>query len=295
MSNYVIETTELTKYYGKNKGIVDLNLHVEENEFYGFIGPNGAGKSTTIRTLLGLIAPTSGSATIFGKDCVKEKNCILKEIGYMPSEAMFYQNMKVEEIIKLSAKLHEKNCDAEAKRLCERLQLDTKKRVEELSLGNRKKVSIVCALQHKPKLFIMDEPTSGLDPLMQKEYFALLKEHQAEGATVFLSSHVLSEVQHYCTRAAIIRDGVLIAQDSVESFLEASTKKVILRGVSEAPKLHGVKKVEKSDQSVSFLYGGEMKALIAGLQGLDISDMTITEPELEEIFMHIYAGGGEKR
>ena len=295
MSNYVIETTELTKYYGKNKGIVDLNLHVEENEFYGFIGPNGAGKSTTIRTLLGLIAPTSGSASIFGKDCIKEKNSILKDIGYMPSEAMFYQNMKVEEIIKLSAKLHEKNCDAEAKRLCERLQLDTKKRVEELSLGNRKKVSIVCALQHKPKLFIMDEPTSGLDPLMQKEYFALLKEHQAEGATVFLSSHVLTEVQHYCTKAAIIRDGMLIAQDSVESFLETSTKKVILRGVSEAPKLQGVKKVEKSDQSVSFLYGGEMKALIAGLQGLDISDMTITEPELEEIFMHIYAGGGEKR
>lgn len=295
MSNYVIETKELTKYYGKSKGIVDLNLHVEENEFYGFIGPNGAGKSTTIRTLLGLIAPTSGSATIFGKDCIKERNSILKEIGYMPSEAMFYQNMKVEEIIKLSAKLHEKNCDVEAKRLCERLQLDTKKRVEELSLGNRKKVSIVCALQHKPKLFIMDEPTSGLDPLMQKEYFSLLKEHQAEGATVFLSSHVLSEVQHYCTRAAIIRDGVLIAQDSVESFLEASTKKVMLRGVSEAPALHGIKKVEKTDQSVSFLYGGEMKALIAGLQGMDISDMTITEPELEEIFMHIYAGGGEKQ
>ena len=294
MGNYVIETKELTKYYGKHKGIVNLNLQVEENEIYGFIGPNGAGKSTTIRTLLGLIAPTSGSATIFGKDFIKGKNSILKEIGYMPSEAMFYQSMRVDEIIKLSAKLHERNCDAEAKHLCERLQLDTKKKIEELSLGNRKKVSIVCALQHNPKLFIMDEPTSGLDPLMQKEYFALLKEHQAQGATVFLSSHVLSEVQHYCTRAAIIRDGQLIAQDSVESFLDVSTRKVVLRGVSEAPKLHGVKKVEKSEQSVSFLYGGDMKELIAGLQGMDIKDMTITEPELEEIFMHIYTRGGEK-
>jgi ABC-2 type transport system ATP-binding protein len=294
MSNYVIETRELSKYYGKHKGIEKLNLQVEENEIYGFIGPNGAGKSTTIRTLLGLIAPTCGSATIFGKDFIKEKDGILKEIGYMPSEAMFYQSMRVEEIIKLSAKLHERNCDTEAKRLCERLQLDTKKKIEELSLGNRKKVSIVCALQHNPKLFIMDEPTSGLDPLMQKEYFALLKEHQAQGATIFLSSHVLSEVQHYCSRAAIIRDGHLIAQDSVESFLDASTKKVVLRGVSEAPKLNGVKKVEKLDQAVSFLYGGDMRELITGLQGMDIRDMTITEPELEEIFMHIYTGGGEK-
>ncbi|MGN0622566.1 MAG: ABC transporter ATP-binding protein, partial [Oscillospiraceae bacterium] len=213
----VIETKKLTKSYGKARGITELDLTVNEGEFFGFIGPNGAGKSTTIRTLLGLIFPTSGEAKVFGKDIVRDKTEILARVGYMPSEAAFYNGMRVKEVIALSAKLRKADCSAEAVRLCERLELDTEKRIEELSLGNRKKVAVVCALQHKPDLCVLDEPTSGLDPLMQKEFFNILNERHAAGATIFLSSHVLSEIQKYCSRAAIIKEGRLIALDSVEN------------------------------------------------------------------------------
>lgn len=166
----IIKAAKLTKYYGKARGIIDLDLTVAQGEFFGFIGPNGAGKSTTIRTLLGLIAPTSGTAMVFGKDVTKEKESILQDIGYLPSEALFYQGMKVEDVLKLSADLRKKDCTAESKLLCERLRLDTARRIDDLSFGNRKKVAIVCALQHRPKLLVLDEPTGGLDPLMQKEF-----------------------------------------------------------------------------------------------------------------------------
>lgn len=161
-----IKITKLSKYYGKNRGIVDLDLSVGKGEFFGFIGPNGAGKSTTIRTLLGLIAPTGGGAQILGMNIVKDKQAILQKVGYLPSEAAFYSGMRVKDVLKLSADLRKTDCSTEAKLLCERLQLDTARKVEELSFGNRKKVSIVCALQHCPELLILDEPTGGLDPLM---------------------------------------------------------------------------------------------------------------------------------
>lgn len=292
MSN-VIEVRNLTKKYGKSRGVTKLNLNVEKNDFFGFIGPNGAGKSTTIRTILGLIKPTLGTAEVFGMDSLKFRDKILREVGYMPSEAMFYNGMKVEEIINFSARLRNENCTKEVKILCDRLQLDLKKRVEELSLGNRKKVSIICALQHKPKLYILDEPTSGLDPLMQKEFFSLLKERQKEGATIFLSSHILSEIQHYCTKAAIIREGRLIVQDSVELFIGKATKQVNIHGITHLPDIKEIKKAEISGDSVSFIYDGEIKNLISALSGLDIKDMTITEPDLETIFMDIYKTGGE--
>ncbi|MFR4582839.1 ABC transporter ATP-binding protein [Clostridium cadaveris] len=292
MSN-VIEVRNLTKKYGKSRGVIKLNLNVEKNDFFGFIGPNGAGKSTTIRTILGLIKPTLGTAEVFGMDSLKFRDKILREVGYMPSEAMFYNGMKVEEIINFSARLRNENCTKEVKILCDRLQLDLKKRVEELSLGNRKKVSIICALQHKPKLYILDEPTSGLDPLMQKEFFSLLKERQKEGATIFLSSHILSEIQHYCTKAAIIREGRLIVQDSVESFIGKATKQVNIHGITHLPDIKEIKKAEISGDSVSFIYDGEIKNLISALSGLDIKDMTITEPDLETIFMDIYKTGGK--
>ena len=191
----IIQTEHLTKYYGKARGIIDMNLSVEVGDIFGFIGPNGAGKSTAIRTLLGLISPTSGNARIFDKDIIHGCIDILSRIGYMPSEAMFYHGMKVDEILHLSASLRQKNCRTEIRRLCERFELNTKKKVEELSLGNRKKVSIVCAFMHQPDLYILDEPTSGLDPLMQKAFFELIHERNKEGATIFLSSHVLSEIQ----------------------------------------------------------------------------------------------------
>ncbi|MDD6880358.1 MAG: ABC transporter ATP-binding protein [Firmicutes bacterium] len=288
-----IKTNNLTKYYGKARGITELNLSVEEGEFFGFIGPNGAGKSTTIRTLLGLISPTSGNAEIFGKDIINEKEAILQNVGYLPSEALFYQGMKVKDILKLSADMRKKNCKAEAELLCERLQLDLSRKVDELSFGNRKKVAIVCALQHKPELLVLDEPTGGLDPLMQKEFFDILRERNKEGATVFLSSHVLSEVQRNCTRAAIIRDGRIIACDSVDVLAKTSAKRVTVHGMVNLENLDGVRDRNDMEESVSFLYGGDMDSLLRVLSSGQVKDLTVTEPDLEEVFLHYYEKDGE--
>ena len=192
--NKIIEIHNLTKYYGKHRGVSDVSFQVEEGDIFGFLGPNGAGKSTTIRSMLGLIQFHKGSIYIFGKDIKKEKKEILSDVGYMPSETMFYSVMKVKDLIKMAADVRKEDCRAEAQKLCERLQVDVNKKVCDLSLGNRKKVGIVCAMQHKPKLFVFDEPTSGLDPLMQTEFFRLIQEYVAQGATCLLSTHVLSEV-----------------------------------------------------------------------------------------------------
>ncbi len=288
-----IRTTGLTKYYGKARGIIDLNLSVREGEFFGFIGPNGAGKSTTIRTLLGLIKPTGGSGVIFDKDIVREKHDILNEVGYLPSEAVFYTGMRVRDILKLSAELRKKNCIKEAKNLCERLQLDTTRKVEELSFGNRKKVAIVCALQHDPKLLVLDEPTSGLDPLMQREFFSILRERNQEGTTIFLSSHILSEIQRNCTRAAIVREGRMTACNSVEELVKTSAKRVVVHGSVDPQELPGIRDMQQVDNGISFLYTGDMNALVRMLAKNHITDLTVTEPDLEEIFMHYYQDGGD--
>ncbi len=291
----IIKTTKLTKYYGKARGIVDLDLTVMQGEFFGFIGPNGAGKSTTIRTLLGLIAPTSGSAMVFGKDVAKEKDSILQDIGYLPSEALFYHGMKVKDVLKLSADLRKKDCTAESKILCERLQLDTSRKVDELSFGNRKKVAIVCALQHRPNLLVLDEPTSGLDPLMQKEFFDILRERNKKGATIFLSSHVLSEIQRNCTRAAIIRDGRIIVCSSVDDLSSTSAKRITVHGIVNLEHMGGVRDRKDTEDSVSFLYSGDMNSLLRALSAGQVNDLTVTEPDLEEVFLHYYEKGGEAR
>lgn len=295
MSMNAIETNKLTKYYGKSRGIIDLDLSVEQGEFFGFIGPNGAGKSTTIRTLLGLIRPTTGSAKILGKDILTEKEAILAQVGYLPSEAMFYSGMRVKDVIKLSADLRKKDCRKEAEKLCRRLDLDTSKKVEELSFGNRKKVSIVCALQHKPAVCILDEPTSGLDPLMQREFFSILKERHEQGTTIFLSSHILSEIQRNCTRAAIIREGRIIACDSVEVLGRTNAKRIHIQGDLDLSSLSGIKDLKRSEHGMSFLFGGDINDLIRVLSGQDIHDLSIAEPDLEEIFMHYYVDGGESK
>ena len=288
-----IKTTNLTKYYGKARGIVGLYLNIEKGEFFGFIGPNGAGKSTTIRTLLGLIAPTGGSGKIFGMDIGKDKEAILKRVGYLPSEAVFYQGMKVRDLLKLSAELRKKDCRDEADLLCERLQLDGKRKVEELSFGNRMKVAIVCALQHKPELLILDEPTGGLDPLMQKEFFDILQERNKEGTTIFLSSHVLSEIQRNCTRAAIIRDGRIIACDSVEALSKTKAKRISVQGQVHLEALDGIRDRKDSEDGVSFLFSGCMDDLIQILSAGHVTDLTVTEPDLEEIFLHYYEKDGD--
>lgn len=290
---YAIQTTNLTKYYGKSRGIVDLNLTVKKGEFFGFIGPNGAGKSTCIRTLLGLIKCSSGSATVLGLDIEQDKTEILKRVGYMPSETMFYAGMRVKDVLKLSADLRKVNCSEEAQILCERLQLDVNKKVEELSYGNKKKVSIVCALQHKPELLVLDEPTGGLDPLMQREFFQILQERNAEGTTIFLSSHILAEVQRNCTRAGIIREGRLIACDSVEALSQTKAKRVNVQGDVNIEELTQVRDLRQTENGFTFLYSGEVKQLLEVLSKQPIIDLSISEPDLEEIFMHYYVDGGE--
>ena len=283
-----IKTNKLNKFYGKSRGIIDISLSVEEGDFFGFIGPNGAGKSTTIRILLGLISATGGTAEVLGQDITKNKTEILNEIGYLPSETMFYNGMRVRDVIKLSADLRKKDCSEEAKKLCDRLELDTSKKIEELSLGNRKKVGIVCAMQHKPKLYILDEPTSGLDPLMQLEFYSVLKERNEEGATVFLSSHILSEVQRYCKHAAVIREGKLLVSDSVEKLGHTGAKRVTLQGINKLSGIENIRDVKSGDNTVSFLYSGKPDILLKKLSELPITDITIAEPGLEEVFMHYY-------
>lgn len=290
-----IKTQGLTKYYGRARGIIDLDLSVEQGEFFGFIGPNGAGKSTTIRTLLGLIKCSSGSASIFGRDVVRDKMEVLSEVGYLPSEALFYQGMKVKDVIKMSADMRKKDCKSEAEILCGRLQLNTEKRVEELSFGNRKKVAIVCALQHSPKLYILDEPTGGLDPLMQREFFDILRERNEQGATIFLSSHILSEVQRNCTRAAIIREGRIIACDSVENLSKTSARRIVVQGNVNIAELDGVKDLQQNDGHISFLYSKDMNRLLKVLAEGNITDLTVSEPTLEEMFMHYYEDGGNAK
>ncbi len=290
----IIRTENLTKFYGKARGIVDVSLSVEEGEFFGFIGPNGAGKSTTIRTLLGLLQKTSGGAWVLEREVGRENTAILADVGYLPSEARYYTGMRAEEVIRFSARMRGRDCEVEAKQLCERLELDSAKRVEELSLGNRKKVGIVCALQHRPRLYIFDEPTSGLDPLMQKEFYEILSERNAEGATVFLSSHALSEVQRYCKRAAVIKDGRILACDRVEKLGHSGVKRVTLRGVTSELSIEGAKDFKTEDGTVQFLYGGRSEELLKALSAISFADFTVTDPDLEEIFLHYYERGEEQ-
>lgn len=269
----VIEINNLTKNYGKHRGVSQVSFAVEEGDIFGFLGPNGAGKSTTIRSMLGLIQFESGSVTILGKNLKKEKEAILSEIGYMPSEAMFYPSMKVKDIIKMAADIRKKNCREEAEKLCTRLQVDTEKRISDLSLGNRKKVSIVCAMQHKPKLFIFDEPTSGLDPLMQSEFFKMIQEYVSEGATCMLSTHVLSEVKNYCKNVAIMKEGHLQCVDAVAKITRTNAKRI---------------RMVRDGRKEDFLFKDDLNKLADELVGHDITDILIEEPSLDEIFMHYY-------
>lgn len=284
----VIEAVGLTKFYGKARGIIAIDLGVKQGDIFGFIGPNGAGKSTFIRILLGLISATAGSARILGFDCARQNRDVLAQVGYMPSEVMFYHGMKVKDLLKLSANLRKQDCSREAALLCDRLDLDQNRKVNELSIGNRRKVQIVCALQHKPPLYILDEPTSGLDPLVQKEFFSLLMERNQEGATILLSSHILSEVQRYCKNAAIIREGRIIASGTVEALSSSSARHVHIQGISEPPHLAGIRNLNVLHDGLDFLYQGDMRLLVKTLAGLDFSDLFIEEPDIEEVFMHYY-------
>jgi len=288
----VIEINKLTKSYGKSRGITDVSFKVEEGEIFGFIGPNGAGKSTTIRTLLSLIYPTSGSAKIFGMDCIKAAPEISKEIGYLPSEVFYYDKMKVIDLLNYSASFYNKDCSKRIEELAEIMDLDLKKRIDDLSFGNKKKVGIVQALLHEPKLIILDEPTSGLDPLMQQKFFDLLLEENKKGATILFSSHVLSEVQKLCSSVAIIKEGKIIKVEKMSNLTENNYKKFKVEMKEKIDKdyfkIRGVSNLEIEGDTVSFLFKGNINLIMKKISEVEILNAWIEEPSLEEIFMHYY-------
>lgn len=291
----VLETNKLTKSFGKARGIIDVDISVEQGEIYGFIGPNGAGKSTTIRTLLGLMHPTSGSATIFGKDITKFGPEINNEVGYLPSEVFYYDDMKAIDLLRYSGSFYKKDQAAIEKRiqeLAKLLNLDLKKKIDDLSYGNKKKVGIIQGLLHQPKLIILDEPTGGLDPLIQQKFFNLLREENKNGATILFSSHNLSEVQRLCDRVAIIKEGKIIAVEEIHSLLEHNYKRYSLETAQKPDKklfsLDGISGLEINGNNVNFLYRGRINAMTKTLAQMDLVNLLVEEPDLEEIFLHYY-------
>ena len=287
----VIELQKLTKYYGKHRGIKSISFDIKEGEIFGFIGPNGAGKSTTIRTLLNFIYPTSGKAFIFGKDIVKDSVEIRRNIGYLPSEVYYYDDMKVSELLQYSQAFYKKGNSQRMKELADRLDLNLNKRIEDLSFGNKKKVGILQALLHEPKLLILDEPTGGLDPLIRNAFFELLKEENERGTTIFFSSHILSEVQSMCNRVAIIKEGELIKVESIETLIKNQFKKVTITFNGQKGrtfKIEGGKKLVWVGNTLQLLYGGEIGNMLEKLSHAEVKDLLIEEPSLDEVFMHYY-------
>lgn len=287
----VIETKNLTKYYGKSRGIEDVSLNVEEGEIFGFIGPNGAGKSTTIRLLLSLIYPSSGEAKLFGKDAIKCGPEVRKRIGYLPSEIFYYEKMKVIDLLNYSASFYDKDCKNRMRELSEIMELDLNRRIEDLSYGNKKKVGIVQGLLHEPELIILDEPTGGLDPLMQQKFFNIIREENKKGTTVFFSSHILGEVQELCNRVAIIRCGSIIEIEEIKNLRENNYKKISIVGeniVKDLFRMNGVTKLIQENDKVSFFYKGDINIMTKAIGSVKAIDVSIEEPTLEEIFMHYY-------
>lgn len=288
----IIEIKNLTKHYGKARGIIDVNLNVEQGEIFGFIGPNGAGKSTTIRTLLGLIYPSDGNAYIFGKSCIEYPE-VRKDLGYMPSEVFYYENMRVIDLLRYSATFYKKDCTKRINQLADIMDLDLKRKIDDLSFGNKKKVGIVQGLLHEPKLIILDEPTSGLDPLMQQRFFELIGEENKKGATVFFSSHILGEVQKMCSRVAFIKDGKIIKLEKMSTLQENSYKRFSVEGKAsinkEAFNISGVSDFEIKDNTAHFIFKGNINDIMKIISEVELRNISIVEPDLEEIFLHYYA------
>jgi ABC-2 type transport system ATP-binding protein len=288
----VIETHDLTKFYGASRGIVDLNLEVDEGEIFGFIGPNGAGKSTTIRTLLGLIFPTSGKGYVLGRDIIKDTKEIKKHIGFMPSDVNYYEKMDVAELLRYSANFYNVDCEDRIKDLADIFALDLDRKILDLSQGNKKKVSILQSLIHQPKLLILDEPTSGLDPLMQAKFFEVLRHENGEGTTVFFSSHTLSEVQKMCKRVAIIKEGKIVAVEDIDTLRKKQLRRVQVEFALGAEHnkfdCYGILSPKIQGNELHFMFAGRINDLLSSLKSEKVVDVLIEEPTLEEIFLHYY-------
>ena len=289
----IIDITDLSKFYGKARGIEHINLEIGEGEIFGFIGPNGAGKSTTIRILMNLIFPTGGSARIMGMDVIRDTKKIKMQVGYIPSDASAYSSMNVNEFLSYCIRFYNvQNGAQRISELSELFELDLTRQITDLSLGNRKKVSIIQSLLHSPKLLILDEPTTGLDPLMQSVFFELLHSENKKGMTIFFSSHILGEVQMFCKRVAVIKGGKIIQIEDIDNLRKKQLKKVSVELghlSTESLSIHGVENVITGPgNTLSFMYSGNINELVNFLSGKKIINLMIEEPSLDEIFLHYY-------
>ena len=287
-----IKINKLTKNYGKNRGINNIELEINNGEIYGFIGPNGAGKSTTIKTLLNFIFPTSGSAEILNKDIVKESKEIKEFTSYVSSEVRYYSEVKVKDLLNYAASFFKEYNKEYVKELCDELEVELDKKIGELSLGNKKKVAIVQALLSNPKVIILDEPTNGLDPLIQQKLFKILLNEKSKGKTIFLSSHNLTEVEKFCDRVAVIKDGQIVDILNLKNINRDLGQRVILKSNNI-----DIKRIEEIsdnikivDGEIQFIYKGNVNELINILSKYNLEKLLIEEVNLEETFLNYYEG-----
>ncbi len=293
----IIETQQLTKMYGTHRGILEVDLEVHEGEIFGFLGPNGAGKTTTIRTALDLIRPTSGKALIFGIESSVDPVAIHRRIGYIPGEFTLYDRLTGGQTLDYFANLRGGIDRAYQSALIARFELDPSRRFKEYSKGNKQKVGLIIALQHRPDLLILDEPTSGLDPLVQQSFYELMREARTEGRTVFLSSHILSEVEKSCDRVAIIREGRLVQVDTVDALRDLAHHQVELRFTGPVPTeafehLPGVSDVVATDHVLQLRVSGAITPVVQAAARYELLDFVSREPSLEETFLAQYGRGG---
>lgn len=284
-----IKIKNLTKTYGKARGIDNIDLTINKGEIFGFIGPNGAGKSTTIKCIMNLINKNSGDIFINEKNDVKSNYKVKEEIGYLPSEIHLYEDLTVKKMLEYSESFYKKDCSKRKKELVKRLDIDLNKKIDQLSLGNLKKVGIVLALMHQPKIVIMDEATSGLDPLMQEQFYEILEEEKQKGTTIFFSSHILSEIKRICDKVAIIREGKIIKIDTIENLSDSQLIKVTI----ESDQINQIKEELKLQEEIKndelkFMYKEDINKLINVLSKYQIKKMLLEESSLEEIFIHYY-------
>jgi len=297
MTTPVIETEGLTKYYGRSRGIIDVHLRVERGEIFGFLGPNGAGKTTTIRLLLDLIRPTRGHARVLGLDPQRDGVEVRRRVGYLPGELALYPDLTGQQVLEYASHLRNGVPHKEITRLADRLDADLKRPIRTLSHGNRQKIGLIMAMMHRPELLILDEPTTGLDPLMQQVLYELLEEVRQDGRTVFFSSHILPEVERLCDRVGILREGRLVAVETVAGLKGVAVRRMDL--VFDGPvdpepfrAIPGVREVSAAGSTLHVAVQGSLDPLIKAAARHTLLNIITYEPNLEEAFLAFYREGG---
>lgn len=295
MSKPVIQLNNVSKYFGEVAAVHKVSLAINQGEVFGFLGPNGAGKTTTIRMMLGQVLPTDGTVTIFGHDAIQKRALVHRDIGYLSGDIALEPSLTGKQFLSYIGRLHGGGHSETVKELSHRLDCDLSKRIKHLSRGNRQKVALIAAIMHKPALLILDEPTTGFDPLIQAEFNKIILDYKKQGRTVFVSSHILSEIQHICDKVAFIRQGKIIQQGDIQQMTDSTLKQVKATFVDEKDVEHirairGAKNVVVDGRHVVFQFGGHMQALLSRLAELQVADVSITDADLEELFMRYYKG-----